>query len=137
MGASGSGKSTLLRAIAGQLQPQAGSVLLNGQPLYANVDALKKFIAFIPQDDAFDNHLTVEENLEFAAAIRSPHLTGRDRSRRIEGRLIELGLIERRGSVVGTPIKKRLSGGERKRLNIGLDMISNADISCLTSRPAA
>lgn len=128
MGASGSGKSTLLRAIAGQLQPQAGSVLLNGQPLYSNVDALKKFIAFIPQDDAFDNHLTVEENLEFAAAIRSPHLTGRDRSRRIEGRLIELGLIERRGSVVGTPIKKRLSGGERKRLNIGLDMISNADV---------
>ena len=128
MGASGSGKSTLLRCIAGQLQPKSGSVLLNGQPLYADVDTLKKFIAFIPQDDAFDNHLTVEENLEFAAAIRSPHLTGRDRSRRIEGRLIELGLIERRGAVVGNPVKKRLSGGERKRLNIGLDMISSADV---------
>jgi len=128
MGASGSGKSTLLRAMAGQLQPKSGSILLNGQPLYADVDALKKFIAFIPQDDAFDNHLTVEENLEFAAAIRSPHLTPRDRSRRIEGRLIELGLIERRSSVVGTATKKRLSGGERKRLNIGLDMISNADV---------
>ena len=128
MGASGSGKSTLLRCIAGQLQPKTGSVLLNGQPLYADVDTLKKFIAFIPQDDAFDNHLTVEENLEFAAAIRSPHLTGRDRSRRIEGRLIELGLIERRGAVVGNPVKKRLSGGERKRLNIGLDMISSADV---------
>src|SRR4029434_10171539 len=47
---------------------------------------------------------------------------------RIEGRLIELGLIERRGSVVGSPVKKRLSGGERKRLNIGLDMISGADV---------
>lgn len=128
MGASGSGKSTLLRAMGGQLAPQQGSVLLNGQSLYRDLDGLKRFIAYVPQDDAFDNHLTVEENLEMAAAIRSPHLTGRDRSRRIEGRLIELGLIERRSTMVGNPVKKRLSGGERKRLNIGLDMISGADV---------
>ncbi|MEO8351659.1 MAG: ATP-binding cassette domain-containing protein, partial [Chthoniobacteraceae bacterium] len=63
MGASGSGKSTLMRAIAGQLQPQQGSILLNGQSLYHDLDVLKRFVAFIPQDDAFDNHLTVEENL--------------------------------------------------------------------------
>jgi ABC-type cobalamin/Fe3+-siderophores transport system ATPase subunit len=128
MGASGSGKSTLLRAVGGQMEPQRGEVLLNGQALYKNLEQLKKFIAYIPQDDAFDNHLTVEENLEMAAAIRSPHLSGRDRSRRIEGRLIELGLIERRSTMVGNPVKKRLSGGERKRLNVGLDMISSADV---------
>ena len=128
MGASGSGKSTLLRAIAGQLQPTQGEVLLNGQSLYGDLDALKHFIAYIPQDDAFDDHLTIEENLEFAAAIRSPHLSRRDRTRRIEGKLVELGLSERRDSVVGSPVKKRLSGGERKRLNIGLDMISSADV---------
>jgi ABC-type multidrug transport system ATPase subunit len=128
MGASGSGKSTLLRAIAGQLQPNPGEVLLNGQSLYADLDSLKRFIAYIPQDDAFDDHLTIEENLEFAAAIRSPHLSTRDRARRIEGKLVELGLSERRDSVVGSPVKKRLSGGERKRLNIGLDMISSADV---------
>lgn len=128
MGASGSGKSTLLRTMGGQMNPQQGGVLLNGQSLYSNLDELKKFIAYIPQDDAFDNHLTVEENLEMAAAIRSPHLSGKDRSRRIEGRLIELGLIERRSTMVGNPVKKRLSGGERKRLNIGLDMISVADV---------
>jgi ABC-type multidrug transport system ATPase subunit len=128
MGASGSGKSTLLRAIGGQMESQRGGVFLNGQPLYPNLDALKKFIAFVPQDDAFDNHLTVEENLEMAAAIRSPHLSGRDRVRRIEGRLVELGLIERRSTMVGNPVKKRLSGGERKRLNVGLDMISSADV---------
>jgi ABC-type multidrug transport system ATPase subunit len=128
MGASGSGKSTLLRCIAGQQLPTEGEVLLNGQPLYRNLPALKSFVAYIPQDDAFDDHLTIEENMQFAAAIRSPHLSGRDRARRIEGRLIELGLIERRGSVVGSPMKKRLSGGERKRLNIGLDMISGADV---------
>jgi ABC-type multidrug transport system ATPase subunit len=128
MGASGSGKSTLLRAIGGQLKPERGEALLNGVPLYPNLDSLKRFIAYIPQDDAFDNHLTVEENLAIAAAIRSPHLSARDRGRRIEGRLIELGLIERRATMVGNPVKKRLSGGERKRLNIGLDMISSADV---------
>ena len=128
MGASGCGKSTLMRSLAGQLQPQAGEVLLNHQSLYGNLNALKKFVSYIPQDDAFDDHLTIEENLEFAAAIRSPHLSGRDRARRIEGRLIELNLIERRGAVVGPPTRKRLSGGERKRLNIGLDMISSADV---------
>ncbi len=128
MGASGCGKSTLMRVLAGQLQPQQGGVFLNGQPLYGDVDALKHFVSYIPQDDAFDEHLTIEENLEFAAAIRSPHLSARDRSRRIDSKLVELGLSERRDSVVGSPIKKRLSGGERKRLNIGLDMVSSADV---------
>ncbi len=128
MGASGSGKSTLLRSLAGQLQPSSGDVMMNGQPLYPNLDSLKRFVSYIPQDDAFDDHLTIEENMEFAAAIRSPHLSRRDRSRRIEGKLVELGLVERRNSVVGSPVRKRLSGGERKRLNIGLDMISSADV---------
>ncbi len=128
MGASGSGKSTLLRTISGQLQPSEGEVLLNGQPLYANLDSFRRFISYIPQDDAFDEYLTIEENLQFAATIRAPHLSGRDRARRIEGKLEELGLGERRGSVVGDPVKKQLSGGERKRLNIGLDMISSADV---------
>ncbi len=128
MGGSGSGKSTLLRAIAGRLPPSRGKVLLNGQDLYENLEAFKRFIAFIPQDDAFDDHLTVVENLNYAAAIRSPHLGKSDRKRRVDSRLVELGLSERRDVIVGSPEKKTLSGGERKRLNIGLDMISSADI---------
>lgn len=128
MGASGSGKSTLLRVLAGHLRPQGGTVLLNGEPLYENLDSLREFLAYIPQEDSFDEHLTIEENLEFAAAIRSPHLSRRERLRRIEARLAELGLQERRDSVVGSPLRKNLSGGERKRLNIGLDMIGSADV---------
>ncbi len=128
MGASGSGKSTLMRVLGGQLQPSRGQILLNGQSLYENLDALKRYVTYIPQDDAFDEHLTIAENLHFAAAIRSPHLSRRDRTRRLEAKLIELGLSERRDSIVGSPVKKLLSGGERKRLNIGLDMIGNADV---------
>jgi ABC transport system ATP-binding/permease protein len=128
MGASGSGKSTLLKVLGGQIQPNAGQVLLNDQSLYDNLDELKRYVSYIPQEDAFDEHLTIGENLQFAAAIRSPHLSRRDRTRRLESKLVELGLHERRDSVVGSPVKKTLSGGERKRLNIGLDMIGNADV---------
>src|SRR5713101_2573690 len=128
MGASGSGKRTLLRVLAGQLQPTSGQIFLNGRSLYPSLDDLKKYISYIPQEDAFDEHLTIGENLQFAAAIRSPHLSRRDRRRRLEAKLVELGLGERRHAVVGAAIKKTLSGGERKRLNIGLDMIGMSDV---------
>jgi ABC-type multidrug transport system ATPase subunit len=128
MGASGSGKSTLLKVLAGQLQPTSGQILLNRQSLYPNLDRIKRYISYIPQEDAFDEHLTIGENLQFAAAIRSPHLSRRDRMRRLEAKLVELGLGERRDAVVGSAMKKTLSGGERKRLNIGLDMIGMSDV---------
>ena len=128
MGARGSGKSTLLKVLAGQLRPTSGQIFLNGQSLYPHLDDLKRYISYIPQEDAFDEHLTIGENLQFAAAIRSPHLSRRDRMRRLEGKLIELGLGERRDAVVGSAVKKTLSGGERKRLNIGLDMIGMSDV---------
>jgi len=128
MGASGCGKSTLLRALAGQFPPHQGDVFFNNRSLYANYDALRKYVTYIPQYDAFDEHLTIEENLNFAAAIRAPHLSRRERLRRVDGKLAELGLNERRNFVVGSAHKKTLSGGERKRLNIGLDMVSSADV---------
>src|SRR5213596_3689475 len=128
MGASGCGKSTLMRVLAGQLQPSSGDVFLNGQSLYQNLDVLKQYVSYMPQEDAFDEQLTIGENLQFAAAIRSPHLSRRDRTRRLDAKLIELGLGERRDAVVGSADKKTLSGGERKRLNIGLDMIGMSDV---------
>src|SRR3984893_11704828 len=128
MGASGSGKRTLMRVLAGQLQPTGGDVILNGQSLYQNLDVLKQYVSYMPQQDAFDEHLTIGENLLFAATIRAPHLSRRDRTRRLDAKLLELGLGERRDAVVGSPESKTLSGGERKRLNIGLDMIGMSDV---------
>jgi len=128
MGASGSGKSTLLRAMSGRFPPESGEIVFNGRSLYGNYEALRRYVSYIPQDDAFDEHLTIEENLSYAAALRAPYLSRKERRRRIDGKLAELGLNERRNYVVGPAHRKTLSGGERKRLNIGLDMIGSADI---------
>ncbi len=128
MGPSGCGKSSLLRVLAGQQRPLAGSVLMNGLPLYEHLGKLTEYISYIPHEEAFDPLLTVEENITYASQIRSPHLAPTDLERRVEAKLVELGLYERRKSLAGTPEEKRLSGGERKRLNVGMDMITPADV---------
>jgi hypothetical protein len=66
------------RAVLGdQADPLLDEVLLNGQPLYSDLELLKRFVTYIPQDDAFDDYLTIEENMDFAAAIRSATADGR------------------------------------------------------------
>ena len=128
MGPSGCGKSTLLRILSGHLKPTRGQVSLNGFQLYQHHQGLTPYIAFIPQEDAFDEHLTVQENIDYAAAVRSPNLARKDRRRRVDAKLVELGLNDRRHRLAGTPKDKFLSGGERKRLNVGMDMIGLADV---------
>lgn len=128
MGPSGCGKSTLLRVLAGQLKPRAGDVQMNGLSLYSHLRSLTSYIAYIPQDDAFDPLLKVQENLDFSVAVRCPHLRVEDRRKRVDAKLAELGLGELRNRLAGTPQQKFLSGGERKRLNAGLDMIGISDV---------
>jgi len=128
MGPSGCGKSTLLRTLAAQLKPRHGEILMNGLPLYDNIQTLSPYIAYIPQEDAFDPLLTVQENLDCSVAIRCPHLHADDRRRRVDAKLSELGLSDLRQRISGTPQQKHLSGGERKRLNAGLDMIGISDV---------
>jgi len=128
MGPSGCGKSTLLKTLGAQLKPAFGRVELNGADLYENHRDLAPYIAFIPQDDAFDPLLTVEENLDTAAAIRAPRFNGAERIRRVDAKLVELGLNEMRHRLAGDQRAKNLSGGQRKRLNAGMDMIGIADV---------
>lgn len=128
MGPSGCGKSTLLRALGGQLKTRGGDVLMNGLPLYGNLTNLTPYVAYIPQEDAFDPLLRVQENLDFSVAVRCPHLKTEERRKRVEAKLAELGLADLRKRLAGTPQQKFLSGGERKRLNAGLDMIGISDV---------
>lgn len=128
MGPSGCGKSTLLKALGGQLKPRSGRIDLNGVDLYSEHENLKSYIAIIPQDETFDSLLTVEENLDTAAAMRAPHFPAAERRRRVDSKLIELGLNEIRHRLAGDQETKSLSGGQRRRLNAGMDMIGIADV---------
>ncbi|QIF01485.1 ATP-binding cassette domain-containing protein [Roseimicrobium sp. ORNL1] len=128
MGPSGCGKSTLLRVLGGQLKPKVGDIMMNGFPLYGSLPNLTPYIAYIPQEDAFDALLKVQENLDYSVAVRCPHLPAEERRKRVDAKLVELGLNELRHRLAGTPEQKHLSGGERKRLNAGLDMIGIADV---------
>ena len=128
MGPSGCGKSTLLKTLAGQLKPNRGKILLNSVDLYEHRSDLTYYISYIPHEEALDPLLTVEENLDTAAAIRAPYFTRAERRRRADAKLVELGLSEMRNRVAGDANTKHLSGGQRKRLNAGLDMIGLSDV---------
>ena len=128
IGPSGSGKSTLLSILSGQLKPTAGKVELNGVQLYEHRDRLVPFIAYMPQEDALNPQLTVREHLRHAVTIRRPGLSLAEHERRVDSALAELGLQAIARRRVGSPGDKALSGGERSRLNLGLDLGSRAEV---------
>ncbi len=128
IGPSGSGKSTLLSALSGQLEPTRGRVTLNGVSLYKNREELVRFIAYMAQEEALFPQLTVREHLRHAASIRRPSQSAADRERRIDIVLADLGLQGLSHRRVGSPGEKTLSGGERSRLNLGLDLVSAAEV---------
>jgi len=128
MGPSGSGKSTLLSVIAGHLKPNRGHVRLNGVSLYQQRSRLAQFIASMPQEEALNPQLTVREHLKHASMIRRPHLGHIEHMKRVDSILAELALQPLAHRKVGSPGDKTISGGERSRLNLGLDLGSPAEI---------
>jgi ABC-type multidrug transport system ATPase subunit len=128
MGPSGSGKSTLLAALAGHLKPNRGAVRLNGVSLYDHRKRLAPFIACMPQEEALNPQLTVRQHLIHACTVRRPHLSSAEHFKRVESILAELALQPLAQRRVGSAGEKTLSGGERSRLNLGLDLGSAAEI---------
>ncbi len=128
MGASGSGKSTLLNVLAGNLKPNKGSITINGLDLYNDKDKLEGVIGFIPQDDLLIENLTVYENLYFNSlfcfADKSKEWIGDS----IDKTLKSLDLYNIKDLQVGSPMNKLISGGQRKRLNIALELIREPSI---------
>ena len=128
IGPSGSGKSTLLAVLSGQRKPTRGKVKLNNVPLYEHREALVPFIAHMPQEEALNPQLTVREHLRHAMTIRRPALSLAEHERRVDSMLAELGLQSIARRRVGAPGEKTISGGERSRLNLGLDLGSRAEV---------
>ncbi|MBT8037428.1 MAG: ATP-binding cassette domain-containing protein [Verrucomicrobiae bacterium] len=128
MGPSGSGKSTLLAALAGHLKPTRGHVRLNDISLYDHRSRLAPFIASMPQEEALNPQLSVRQHLAHASTVRKPHLSSREHAKRVDSILAELDLQQLARRRVGSAGEKTLSGGERGRLNLGLDLGSSAEI---------
>ncbi len=120
VGVSGSGKSTLLDALNGFRPATDGAVLVNGTDLYRNFDAYRTNLGYVPQDDTIHKELTVYEALAYAARLRLPADTTPDeRQKRIMEVLETLGLAERKDVQI-----QRLSGGQRKRVCIGTELLT-------------
>ncbi|XP_039140123.1 ABC transporter G family member 28-like isoform X2 [Dioscorea cayenensis subsp. rotundata] len=132
MGPSGAGKTTFLNALAGKATgcDVTGLVLINGkaEPLRA----YKRIIGFVPQDDIVHGNLTVEENLWFSANCRlAAGMSKADKVLVVERVIESLGLQAIRDSLVGTIEKRGISGGQRKRVNVGLEMVMEPSLLIL------
>ncbi|MCZ6694868.1 MAG: ATP-binding cassette domain-containing protein, partial [Bacteroidetes bacterium] len=123
MGASGSGKSTLLNVLNGNEVPSAGRVLINGVDIHQEKDRIEGVIGYVPQDDFLFEDLTVFQNLYYAARLCFKQHTQAETEDLVTRVLRSLGLTDIKELKVGSPLDKTISGGQRKRLNIGLELI--------------
>ena len=121
MGGSGTGKTTLLSLLNGSLKPQQGTITINGHSI--SEPQAKDLIGFVPQDDLLIEELTVYQNLWFTAKLCFAGMSDEDIDRRVMKTLKNLGLDVIKDLKVGSAINKYISGGQRKRLNIALELI--------------
>ncbi|WP_102408322.1 ATP-binding cassette domain-containing protein [Parabacteroides bouchesdurhonensis] len=121
MGGSGVGKSTLLSILNGNIIPQKGSICLNGHSL--TEEECKRLIGFVPQDDLLIEELTVYQNLWYTAKLCFANLSDKEIEAKVKSILNDLDLLKICSLAVGSPIRKTISGGQRKRLNIALELI--------------
>jgi ABC-type multidrug transport system ATPase subunit len=128
IGGSGAGKSTLLSILNGQQKPDSGQVLINGVDLHEEPQRVEGVIGYVPQDDLLFDDLTVFENLYYSARLCLANLSPDELTRRVEAILAELNQLEIRDFKVGSPLDKTISGGQRKRLNIALELIREPSI---------
>ena len=130
IGDSGVGKTTLLNVLNGKLEPHAGHITINGYDLFdqKNKKELRGVIGYVPQDDLLIEELTVYENLSYNARLCFGNMDKNNIERIISQTLIDFDLIEARDLRVGNPLKKILSGGQRKRLNIALELMREPSV---------
>ena len=128
MGGSGAGKSTLLNVLNSMETPSAGSVKINGKNIHSERDAIQGVIGHVSQDDLLIEELTVYENLFYNAKLCFGNLDDEEIAKRCNSLLADLGLSETRHLKVGSPLEKTISGGQRKRLNISLELIREPSV---------
>ncbi len=123
MGASGAGKSTLLNVLNGSEKPTSGSIAINGIDIHNDKNKIEGLIGHVSQDDLLIEELTVFQNLYYNAKLCFSNYSEAKIIATVDRMLQNLGLYEIKNIQVGTPLNKMISGGQRKRLNIALELI--------------
>lgn len=124
VGVSGAGKSTLLGALNGFHPPTQGTVFVNSRNLYQHFNAYRTDLGYVPQDDIIHQELTVVQALDFAARLRLPaDVSPGERRRQVQDVLQDLELTQRQDVIV-----KQLSGGQRKRVSIGVELLTKPSL---------
>lgn len=131
MGPSGAGKTSLMNVLAGRVVPSkkkriTGDILVNGSPI--NPRSYRKNIAYVMQEDLLFETATAKEALEFSAKLRLPAKVVRDRETLdliVNDLLESLGLTHVQDTIIGTELRRGLSGGEKKRVAIGIELVTN------------
>jgi ABC-type multidrug transport system ATPase subunit len=126
LGGSGAGKSTLFRAITGSDPATSGRVSILGLDLAREYDRLRGRVGYVPQDDVLHSALTVADTLGFAAELRMSGTGADERARRVQDVVTDLGLAHRLDARVS-----ELSGGQRKRVNVALELLSKPELLIL------
>ena len=120
MGPSGCGKSTLLKSLNGESPPTKGKVLIFNQDLISNYEYLKTQIGYVPQDDIVHKQLTVEQSLYFAAKLRIANINNDDINIKIDQILSELNISHIKKNLISD-----ISGGQRKRVSIAIELLTD------------
>ncbi|MDP4209966.1 MAG: ATP-binding cassette domain-containing protein [Bacteroidota bacterium] len=128
MGASGSGKSTLLSVLNGSKAPSSGYVYVNGINIHSEKHKIEGIIGYVSQDDLLIEELTVFENLYYNALLCFDDKTNNEVTDLVYDMLNNIGLCDIKDMKVGSPLNKKISGGQRKRLNIALELIREPSI---------
>lgn len=128
MGGSGAGKSTLMNVLNGSEKPSKGKVIINGIDIHKEPEKIEGVIGHVPQDDLLIEELTVFENLFYNAKLCFGNLSDETIKKRCDELLSDLGLSETAHLKVGSPLEKTISGGQRKRLNIALELIREPSV---------
>ena len=128
LGGSGAGKTTVMNALNGMDQLGVrGQVFYRGEDLYQNFERLKYLIGSVPQENVVHDMLTVEQELRDAALLRLPKDMGaRAIQKQVDDTLAALNLTQKRKTQI-----RKLSGGERKRVNIGVELVADRELLCL------
>jgi ABC-type multidrug transport system ATPase subunit len=127
VGPSGAGKTTLINALSGIAPADSGEVLLGGRSFHTQLAADPSGVGFVPQEDLVHPELTVEESLYFSGRLRfSPDVAEEDIQKEVDRVLQELDIRAIRGNRIGDSLKRGISGGQRKRVNLGQEMLTRS-----------